>query len=153
RVVGIVRDGKRFDQDDINPTYLSFDRGERHFSFVSFDRGERHFSFVPGLSFVSGRGRQTVGRGDGRGKGTQAGDEFEYRLHEIQIVESLLVNEIKIGEKLSVNLGLTIHFDNKDLSYSTYYLIFIRDEINLVGIPSEAPLPRSKDDLTAEKGF
>src|SRR5262249_4625313 len=136
RVVGIVRDGKRFDQDDNNPRYLSFDRGERHFSFVS------------------GRGRQTVGRGDGRGGGTQAGGEFEYRLPEIGIVKYLYINEIKILEiSSSLNLSLTIHLYNEHLNYSTYLLIFIKNEIKLVEIPSEAPLPRSKDDLTAEKGF
>jgi hypothetical protein len=60
RVVGIVRDGERFDQDDLNPTYLSFDRGEWHFPFVV------------------GRCRRTVRRWDDRGKEIEASDELEY---------------------------------------------------------------------------
>jgi hypothetical protein len=64
RLVGVERDGERFDQDDLSPTYFWFDRGEWHFPFVS------------------GRCRRTVGRRDDRGKETQASDEFEYRLSE-----------------------------------------------------------------------
>lgn len=104
RVVGLVRDGERLDQDELEPIYLSF--GQSELQFPDF----------------AGRGRITRGQQDDRKTETRKDDTFSYRI-------ILVRNKGSIFKAMQINLSqnsesLLLYKFHKD----EVYLIAISDE-------------------------